>query len=62
MESAFTNEIIALFQCTRQRMAVAVNAVLTLLYWHIGQRINQYILHGERLNRGKKSSALYPRN
>ncbi len=27
---------------------VTVNVELTLLYWHIGQRINQHILNNER--------------
>jgi conserved hypothetical protein len=29
-------------------MTVEVNAELTLLYWHIGQKISQHILLGER--------------
>lgn len=50
----FTNEIVELIHSTKQRMAVAVNAELTLLYWHIGQRINQYILNGERAAHGQQ--------
>ncbi|KOE64947.1 DUF1016 N-terminal domain-containing protein [Aggregatibacter actinomycetemcomitans] len=47
-ENTFTTEIIELIHNTKQRMAVAVNAELTMLYWHIGNRINQHILQGER--------------
>lgn len=31
-----------------------MNAELTLLYWHIGQRINQHILQNERAEYGKE--------
>ncbi|MGL4734278.1 MAG: PDDEXK nuclease domain-containing protein [Enterovibrio sp.] len=33
---------------------MAVNSELTLLYWHIGQRINQAVLGGERADYGKQ--------
>lgn len=39
VKKAFTNEIIALVQRTKQRMAVAVNAELTLAYWTKNQQI-----------------------
>lgn len=29
-----------------QQTAIAVNAALTMLYWQIGQRINQELLKG----------------
>ncbi|ARD39610.1 nuclease [Edwardsiella ictaluri] len=46
-------EIITLIQQAKQRAAMAVNSELTLLYWHIGQRINQAVLGGERADYGK---------
>ena len=33
----FVNEVSQLIQSSKQRMTVAVNAELTLLYWHIGK-------------------------
>ncbi|MDO4698043.1 MAG: PDDEXK nuclease domain-containing protein [Pasteurellaceae bacterium] len=50
----FIQEISTLIQSSKQRMATAVNAELTLLYWHIGQRINQYVLQGERAKHGQQ--------
>ncbi|MGL5218862.1 Uncharacterized conserved protein [Plesiomonas shigelloides] len=47
-------EIITLIQQAKQRAAMAVNSELTLLYWHIGQRINQAVLGGERADYGKQ--------
>ncbi len=45
-------EIRQLIDAARQRVAVRVNAELTLLYWRIGQRINAEILRGERAEYG----------
>jgi len=42
------DEIRGLIVMARQRVAVAVNAGLTLLYWQIGKRIDQELLEGER--------------
>lgn len=39
---------------TRNRMAVNVNAELTLMYWHIGERINREVLGNERAEYGKQ--------
>ena len=38
----------------RRRAAAAVNAELTLLYWHIGQRIRTELLQGQRAEYGKQ--------
>ena len=39
---------------TRNRVAVNVNAELTLMYWHIGERRNREILGNERAEYGKQ--------
>lgn len=38
----------------RQRVAVAANSTITLLYWHIGERINREVLGGQRAEYGKR--------
>ena len=38
----------------RQRVAITVNAELTLLYWHVGQRIQGELLKGQRAEYGKR--------
>ncbi|ENV49635.1 MULTISPECIES: PDDEXK nuclease domain-containing protein [Acinetobacter] len=48
-----TQDIVLLVHAAKQRAAVAVNAELTLLYWHVGQRIRQEILKGERAEYGQ---------
>jgi predicted nuclease of restriction endonuclease-like (RecB) superfamily len=43
-----------LIDAARQRAAAAVNAELTLLYWHIGRRIHTETLQGQRAEYGKQ--------
>lgn len=38
----------------RQRVAVSANATITLLYWHIGERINREVLDNQRAEYGKR--------
>ena len=46
---------------TRNRVAVNVNAELTLMYWHIGERINREVLGNERAEYGKQIVATVSR-
>ncbi len=45
-------ELRALIASSRQRLAGAVNAELTRLYWTVGQRLNAEVLAGERASYG----------
>lgn len=47
-------EIRQLIDAARARVAVAVNAELTLLYWQVGQRIGHEVLRGRRAEYGKE--------
>ena len=52
------NDIRQLIEASRQELAVTVNSALTLLYWHIGQRIHNEVLQGERAGYGEQIIAL----
>ena len=39
---------------TRQRVAIGVNAELTIMYWHIGERINRDVLGNQRAEYGRR--------
>ncbi|HKM36547.1 MAG TPA: PDDEXK nuclease domain-containing protein [Thiopseudomonas sp.] len=54
VENQFVTDVTTLIHQAKQRAAVAVNSELTLLYWQVGQRINQYVLGGERAGYGKQ--------
>jgi len=47
-------EIRQLIDAAKQRAAVAVNAELTRLYWHIGKRIQTEVLQEQRAEYGKQ--------
>ena len=49
---ALLSDLRRLIEETRDAVAVAVNAGLTLLYWRVGRRIHQEILKGERAEYG----------
>ena len=46
-------DIHLLIEKSRQTIASFVNAELTMLYWHVGRRIKQEIMHHKRAEYGK---------
>jgi predicted nuclease of restriction endonuclease-like (RecB) superfamily len=48
------NELASLIEQSKQRIAVAANSTLTLLFWQVGKRINEEILNKERAEYGKQ--------
>jgi predicted nuclease of restriction endonuclease-like (RecB) superfamily len=53
-QAVLLNELRQLIEQARQSAAVAVNASLTMMYWHIGRRIHNEILGSERAAYGQK--------
>jgi predicted nuclease of restriction endonuclease-like (RecB) superfamily len=47
-------DITHLIDTSKQRIAIAVNTELPILYWHIGKHTQTFILHGERAAYGQK--------
>lgn len=43
-----------LIEHSKQKLAIAINSELPMLYWHIGKTIYQFILNGERATYGKQ--------
>lgn len=52
---ALLADIRGMIEEARAAVAAAVNARLTLLYWRIGQRINDDVLQGERAEYGRET-------
>ncbi|OYQ44293.1 PDDEXK nuclease domain-containing protein [Flavobacterium aurantiibacter] len=48
------SELSALIEASRQKIAVAANSTLTLLFWQLGKRINEEVLNKERADYGKQ--------
>ena len=53
-EQAFFSEISALIEQSRRSIYANANSVTVLLFWRIGQRINNEILDNKRADYGKK--------
>ena len=53
--SDVVQDIRSLIDAARQRVALAVNAELSLLYWQVGRRIQTEVLQGERAAYGEQS-------
>jgi len=49
---ALLSELRGLIASARERLAVSVNAELSLLYWNVGQRINRHVLGNKRAEYG----------
>jgi len=47
------NDLREIIQKAQEFAASTINSSLTLLYWHVGDRIRREILHGERAEYGK---------
>ena len=48
------NDLRKIIDSTRQRVAVGANAELTMMYWHIGERINRDVLGNQRAEYGRR--------
>lgn len=47
-------DIRALIEAARQQTARAVNSTMVALYWHIGKRIREEVLGGQRAEYGEQ--------
>jgi predicted nuclease of restriction endonuclease-like (RecB) superfamily len=54
MTKSLLGEIQTLIEYSRQQAAISVNYEMTMLYWHIGLRINQEVLKDKRAEYGRK--------
>ena len=48
------SEVCNIIDSTKHQVAVSVNSAMTMMYWHIGDRINREVLGGERAAYGKQ--------
>ncbi|MET4141136.1 PDDEXK nuclease domain-containing protein [Pedobacter sp. UYP1] len=53
-EQSLFNELSLLIEQSQQEVMAQVNSSLTMLFWHIGSRINQSILQNKRAEYGKQ--------
>lgn len=53
-DQSLFNELSQLIEQSQQQVVAQVNNALTMLFWHIGYRINQNILQNKRADYGKQ--------
>ncbi len=53
-EQALLNELSQLIEQSRQQLVSQANSTLTMLFWHIGKRINENILQNKRAEYSKQ--------
>jgi predicted nuclease of restriction endonuclease-like (RecB) superfamily len=54
INAVLVTEIKQLIEQSRRKVAVAVNSEISMLYWHIGKRINSDVLNHKRAEYGKQ--------
>lgn len=59
-ENKIVTEIRDMIEQSRLQVAATVNAGMTLMYWHIGERINREVLGGERADTANRLSRKSP--
>jgi DUF1016 N-terminal domain len=55
-EIVLFNELSQLIEKSQQQLVATANSTLTMLFWHIGDRINKSILQNKRADYGKRLS------
>lgn len=53
-DAVLLKELATLIEQSRQQVAVAANSAVTLLFWQVGNRINEHILQNKRAEYGKE--------
>ena len=53
-ERLLLSELCQIIDAARQKVATTANTALTLMYWHLGDRINREVLHDARAEYGKQ--------
>ena len=54
LQESLITDFRTLINEARNKVALIVNTEITLLYWHIGKRINEEVLENQRAEYGKK--------
>ena len=54
LQESLITDLRTLINEARNKVALIVNTEITLLYWHIGKRINEEVLDNQRAEYGKQ--------
>ena len=54
LDKVLLNDICRIIDDARHRVAVTANSAMTMMYWHIGDKIQHYVLEGQRATYGQQ--------
>ncbi|HLB52112.1 MAG TPA: DUF1016 N-terminal domain-containing protein [Chlamydiales bacterium] len=54
LPQGFIDELRSMIDQTRKSVAAIINSKVTMLYWHIGNRVRKEILNGQRAEYGQE--------
>ena len=54
LQESLITDLRTLINEARNKVALIVNTEITLLYWHIGKRINEEVLENQRAEYGRQ--------
>ena len=61
LQESLITDLRTLINEARNKVALIVNTEITLLYWHIGKRINEEVLGNQRAEYGKQIVSIVSR-
>lgn len=53
-ETSLLNDLIHTIIDGKNKVAIQVNSTLTLVFWQVGKKINDFVLNGKRADYGKE--------
>ncbi len=53
-ETLLLQQIVELIEKTKHQVAIQINSGVTLLFWQVGNHINNFILNNQRAEYGKQ--------
>ena len=53
-ETNLLNDLIHTIYDGKNKVSIQVNSTLTLVFWKVGRKINDYVLNGKRADYGKE--------
>ena len=54
IEQNLFDDIVVLIEQSKKQVAVQANSTVTLLFWNVGHRINEFVLQNKRAEYGKQ--------
>jgi len=54
IEKQLLNDLVRIIEQGKEQLTTQVNSTITVVYWHIGKRVNKHVLENKRAEYGKQ--------